>query len=65
MDFEPLKRGATTGTDLVYSSDDGRYYLEQFATLPGKTRVSVRVFKTAEDAKRAFERGDVRWMPWT
>lgn len=62
---EQIARGATTGTDLIYSPDDGGYYFEQFALLPGKTRVSVDLFLSSDDAKDALRNKRVKWEPWS
>ena len=61
---EIIKRGEFTGTDLVFSPDDGGFYFEQFATLPGKTRASVRIFSSREEALRALKLGTVKWEQW-
>jgi hypothetical protein len=61
---EAIKRGETTGTDLVYSPDGG-FYFEQFATLPGKTRVSARTFGSREEALRSLNLGAVKWERWS
>jgi hypothetical protein len=60
-----IKRGKTTGTDLVFSPDDGGYYFEQFALLPGKTRTSIQIFESREAALRALKSGTVKWERWS
>lgn len=52
-------------TEVVYSPDDGGYYVEQTQRrAPYKFRTSKKVYDTHADAEKAFLYGDVKWGKW-
>lgn len=65
MDGSFLKASRAEGAvRVVYSPDDGGYYLSEF-DLPGRrTRVSKKVWATEAAAARAWRQGAVKWERW-
>lgn len=54
----PIKDGVI---DVVFSPDDGGYYLDKTNFSTKERAVSKRNFSSAEDAVRALKLGRVRW----
>jgi hypothetical protein len=51
-----------TITDIVYSPDDGGYYLHRYYLDKGTDQVSRRVYRTSEAARKALYKGTVQWQ---
>jgi hypothetical protein len=49
---------------VVYSPDDGGYYLSEFNLHACATRVSRKVWRTESGAANAWRKGTVKWNRW-
>lgn len=58
---EPLMRSEVRAVDLVYSPDDGGYYLHDYDLPKGKDRVSKKTWDSRDDAVREFKLCIVEW----
>jgi hypothetical protein len=52
------------GYTLVFSPDDGGYYLKQWDLDNRRTRVSKRVWRNSTEAERSLKLGTVKWERW-
>jgi hypothetical protein len=64
--IEIKREGGSVGkllqaTEVVYSPDDGGYYLGQTDFQTNKRRTSVEIYKSARAAREAFAAGTVEW----
>ena len=52
--------------DIVFSPDDGGWYVsESKSGKPYGTRSSRKIFPSAHEAKRSYDRGQVKWNKWS
>ena len=65
---ESIHNFAETGvtyTDLIFSPDDGGWYFHEASKEQLLSRTSRRIFPSADDAKKDFNRGLVKWSKWS
>jgi hypothetical protein len=65
LNVERIGRTAVTAIELVYSPDDGGYYLSHADFRTRKSRTSVRIYASAEAAKADWHAGTVEWDAWS
>ena len=53
---------AIRAVDMVYSPADGGWYFHEYDFVKRKNRTSIRIFPSAEAARRAFCNGT--WFKW-
>lgn len=51
-------------TSVVFSPDDGGYWLSQFDIDRERNRASKKVYATMAEAVREFQAGKVKWERW-
>lgn len=55
-----------TAIDIVNSPDDGGWYVQETQlSKPYNSRTSRKIFRSADDAKRAFRDGAIKWSKWS
>lgn len=54
----------TSSTDVVFSEDDGGWYLQQFRNFGDESRVCEEIFPNQQEAIDAFDAGTVDWNEW-
>lgn len=57
-------RTPTMAVELVYSPDDGGYYLSAVDFAKNKNRTSKAIYRTESAARQAWQAGKVRWESW-
>lgn len=60
-----IGRTPVTAIELVYSPDDGGYYLSQMDFQKKKSRTSVRIYPSDSAARSDWNGGTVKWEPWS
>jgi len=60
----PLKRTHQSFVDLVYSQNDGGWYIEESNLNTAKRRVSKKLWRTGTAASAAYHAGKVQWKRW-
>lgn len=61
---EWIGRTPTTAIEVVYSPDDGGYYLGHTDFRNNKRRTSVKIYRTREKAVADWNAKTVEWEPW-
>ena len=56
----PIKDGCV---DIVYSPDDGGFYLHRYIFSEKRDFVSKRIWPTEREAIAALAKGRIRWVP--
>jgi hypothetical protein len=62
--FTRIGRMPTTVIEVVYSPDEGGYYLSNTDFQNNKHRASVKVYPTDAAAKADWNADTVEWEPW-
>lgn len=52
-------------TEIVYSPDDGGYWISQFNWKTEKSRASVKIYHNHAEAQRMLADNKVRWERWS
>lgn len=65
LQVKRIGRTAVTAIELVYSPDDGGYYLSNSDFLNKKSRVSVKTYATEDEAIADWGRETVEWEEWS
>lgn len=55
-----IRSSGSSWVDAVYSPDDGGWWLHRVDG-PGASYASKRIYPTADAARRAYDRGKVKW----
>ena len=57
---------ASAYVDIVFSPYDGGWYVQESKTQrPIMTRASRKIYTSKHEAKRAYDRGQVKWDKWS
>lgn len=58
-------RTQTRVVDLIFSPDDGGYYLHEYDIPGSRDRLSKKVWANRADAERSLRAGTVKWERWS